>query len=690
MICCMAVVSCGQAPTAMGPGQYAVMTVSTTDREIPSNYSATIRGRQDIDIYPQVSGTIFQLCVTEGQRVSNGQTLFIIDQVPYKAALQTAEANVAAAEASVATAQLTYDSKKELFARNVVSQFDLSTAENNLLTAKAQLAQAEAQRVNAANNLSYTVVKSPANGVVGTLPYRVGALVSASIPQPLTTVSDNSVMYVYFSMTENQLLDMTRKYGSIEQTLKQLPDVQLRLNDGSIYDKTGRIESISGVIDPSTGTVSLRAAFPNEGGLLHSGGAGNIILPTLYKDCIAIPQSATFELQDKVFVYKLVDGKASSAPVQVASISDGKEYIVLSGLAAGDVIITEGVGLLREGTPVVPKGQSAAQPAAEQAERRIRRQRDEQVAGNAQHDAAAHEALEPDARAELAVDGAGGPHEGGEEHRPGQIAQRFGDVQFRFGKRGSPLTDRLLAAAGADHKHQQQPEGAAFDKPGQRRAAAAFLDQRIDGHFGEQQAVERRYHGPQQRQHPPVRDAEHRKEHAGEQHHAHLPPAVERMQQAHGGLFVIGGAGFDDRADQHLQQPAADGVDHHGNDQPGKRAGQQLRQHGQRDEPGSRKDVRQHHRRAVADAVDEARAEQVDRKLHAEVEGDEQRDARKRDAVALLEGQKQQRRKVVDDGLHDIGDKAGVHRPFRTHLHAQFLAFRGRKTPRSHHSAGVS
>lgn len=365
MICCMAVVSCGQAPTAMGPGQYAVMTVSTTDREIPSNYSATIRGRQDIDIYPQVSGTIFQLCVTEGQRVSNGQTLFIIDQVPYKAALQTAEANVAAAEASVATAQLTYDSKKELFARNVVSQFDLSTAENNLLTAKAQLAQAEAQRVNAANNLSYTVVKSPANGVVGTLPYRVGALVSASIPQPLTTVSDNSVMYVYFSMTENQLLDMTRKYGSIEQTLKQLPDVQLRLNDGSIYDKTGRIESISGVIDPSTGTVSLRAAFPNEGGLLHSGGAGNIILPTLYKDCIAIPQAATFELQDKVYVYKLVDGKASSAPVQVASISNGTEYIVLSGLVPGDVIITEGVGLLREGTPVVPKGLATAQPAQE-------------------------------------------------------------------------------------------------------------------------------------------------------------------------------------------------------------------------------------------------------------------------------------------------------------------------------------
>ena len=233
---CMAAVACGQAPTAMGPGEYAVMTVATTDREIQSNYSASIRGRQDIAIYPQVSGTISELCVTEGQQVSKGQTLFIIDQVPYKAALQTAEANVAAAKASVATAQLTYDSKKELFAKNVVSQYDLSTANNNLLTAKAQLAQAEAQRVSAANNLSYTVVKAPANGVVGTLPYRVGALVSASIPQPLTTVSDNSEMYVYFSMNENQLLNLTRRYGSVAETLKNMSAVQLQLSDGSIYD----------------------------------------------------------------------------------------------------------------------------------------------------------------------------------------------------------------------------------------------------------------------------------------------------------------------------------------------------------------------------------------------------------------------------------------------------------------------
>ena len=359
----MAAVSCGQAPTEQGPAQYGVTTIATTDREIQSNYSATIRGRQDIDIYPQVSGTISELRVTEGQSVSKGQTLFIIDQVPYKAALQTAEANVAAAKASVATAQLTYDSKKELFAKSVVSQYDLSTAENTLLTAKAQLAQAEAQRVNAANNLSYTVVKAPANGMVGTLPYRVGALVSASIPQPLTTVSDNSEMYVYFSMTENQLLNLTRKYGSIANTLKNMPDVQLQLNDGTVYDQTGRVESISGVVDTSTGSVQLRAVFPNENGLLLSGSTGNIIMPNLYKDCIVVPQTATFEIQDKVYVYKLVDGKATSSMIEVEKISNGREYIVTAGLTPGEVIITEGVGLMREGTPVVPKGQAAAAAA---------------------------------------------------------------------------------------------------------------------------------------------------------------------------------------------------------------------------------------------------------------------------------------------------------------------------------------
>ena len=336
------------------------MRITTSDKELQTTYSASIRGRQDIDIYPQVSGFLTKLCVEEGQAVRKGQVLFIIDQVPYRAALQTAEANVEAARASVATAQLTYDSKKELFAQNVISEFDLQTSYNNLLTTKAQLAQTEAQRVSAANNLSYTEVKSPADGVVGTLPYRVGALVSASLPQPLTTVSDNSDMYVYFSMTENQLLDMTRRYGSRSKALEEMPAIELILNDKSTYPSQGKIETISGVIDTSTGTVSLRAVFPNKEGLLQSGGAGNVVVPVQKRNCIVVPQAATYEVQDKVFVFKVVDGKAQSAPVEVTRVNGGKEYIVDKGLNVGDVIVAEGVGLLREGTPIQAKSASSA------------------------------------------------------------------------------------------------------------------------------------------------------------------------------------------------------------------------------------------------------------------------------------------------------------------------------------------
>lgn len=355
LICSATLMACGNAPAVQTQSEYEVMNITTSDKELQTTYSAAIRGRQDIDIYPQVSGTLTKLCIAEGEAVRKGQVLFIIDQVPYLAALRTAEANVEAARAGVATSQLTYDSKKELYAQKVVSEFDLKTSYNNLLTAKAQLAQAEAGRVNAANNLSYTEVKSPADGVVGMLPYRVGALVSANLPKPLTTVSDNSNMYVYFSMTENQLLDLIRRYGSKEKALAGMPSIILQLNDRSDYSQGGKIETISGVIDSSTGTVSLRAVFPNKEGLLTSGGSGNVVIPVRKENCIVIPQAATYELQDKVFVYKVVDGKAQSAAVQVTRVNGGQEYIVDNGLKVGDVIVVEGVGLLREGTAITPR-----------------------------------------------------------------------------------------------------------------------------------------------------------------------------------------------------------------------------------------------------------------------------------------------------------------------------------------------
>ncbi|MEG0499048.1 MAG: efflux RND transporter periplasmic adaptor subunit, partial [Alistipes sp.] len=236
---------------------------------------------------------------------------------------------------------------------------------NALLTAQAQVAQAKAQEVGARNNLSYTVVKSPLNGVVGILPYNVGALVSPSLPKPLTTVSDNAEMFVYFSMNETQLLNLTREFGSTEKALKSLPDISLKLSDGTIYDTPGRIASISGVIDPSTGSVSLRAEFPNKGHLLHSGSSGNVIIPQTMHNCIVVPQSATFELQDKTYVYKIAEGKAQSALVTVIPLNDGREFVVTSGLASGDTIIAEGVGLIREGMPVTAKADAAtAAPAA--------------------------------------------------------------------------------------------------------------------------------------------------------------------------------------------------------------------------------------------------------------------------------------------------------------------------------------
>ena len=350
--CTVWMASCKQATDAGVKPSFAIMEVKAADKELSTSYSATIRGRQDIDIYPQVSGTIEKLCVTEGQTVRRGQLLFVIDQIPYRAALKTAVANVEAARAAMATAELTYNSNKELYTQKVVSEFSLKTAENTYLTAKAQLTQAEAQEVNARNNLSYTEVKSPSDGVVGALPYRVGALVGANLPYPLTTVSDNSDMYVYFSMTENQLLALTRQYGSMDEALKNMPEVELILNDNSVYNKKGVIESISGVIDRQTGTVMARVVFPNESRLLHSGASGTVVVPSIYKDCIAIPQGATVQMQDKVVVYKVVDGKAVSTLITVAGINDGREYVVLGGLQSGDEIISEGAGLVREGTQV--------------------------------------------------------------------------------------------------------------------------------------------------------------------------------------------------------------------------------------------------------------------------------------------------------------------------------------------------
>lgn len=351
--------SCGnkQQQGVMPSAVFKTTKVTKSDVTLTEKYSATIRGCQDIEVYPQVGGTLQKLCVTEGQKVKKGQVLFVIDQVPYRAALNTAEASLKAAEAQEATAQLNYDSRKKLYDQKVVSEIDMQTAQNSLLTAKAQVAQAKAQVVNARNSLSYTTVTSPADGVIGTLPYRQGALVSSAMPQPLTTVSDNNEMYVYFSMTESQFLALIRQYESAEKAIESMPEVTLQLVDGSDYELKGRVESASGVVDRSTGSVQLRAAFSNPTHILHSGSTGNIIIPVVHKDVLTVPATAAVQTQDKYNVFVVDDkGIAHSQMVDILPQSQGKTFIVTSGLKGGEEIVAEGAGMVREGQDVKKLG----------------------------------------------------------------------------------------------------------------------------------------------------------------------------------------------------------------------------------------------------------------------------------------------------------------------------------------------
>ena len=350
VLCLPLLYSCGVPQQQETDTAYKTLTIKSGDQILKTGYTATLRGRQNVEIRPQVSGIITEICINEGDAVHKGQTLFIIDQIPYKAALQTAIANVKSAEAKLATAKLTADSKAELYKEQVVSEFDLQTARNEQIAAEAALAQAKAQEVNARNDLSYTEVKSPVDGVASMIPYRVGALVNSSITEPLVTVSDDSEVYAYFSMTENQILDFVQQYGSLKKAMEHLDKVELTMSNGKTYSSLGKVDAISGTIDEGTGAISLRAVFSNPDQFLRNGGSGTVVVPTVKKQCIIIPQAATYELQNRIFVYKVVDSKAQSAPVEVFRLNNGTEYVVEDGLASGDVIIAEGAGLVREGT----------------------------------------------------------------------------------------------------------------------------------------------------------------------------------------------------------------------------------------------------------------------------------------------------------------------------------------------------
>ena len=360
MVVAMAVilVSCGGKGGGMpnfGDNEFPVQSVQTKDASMQTTYPATIKGVQDVEIRPKASGFITRVCVKEGQAVGVGQLLFVIDNETYQAAVRQAQASVNTATAQCNTAKLTYENNQKLFEQNVIGQYELESAKNTYASAQAQLSLAKATLASAKEQLSFCFVKSPAAGVIASLPYKVGAMVSASSVPALTTVSNISSMEVYFSMTEKDMLELSKTAGGTQAAINAIPPVKLQLADGTVYGHEGKVTKASGVIDASTGSVQLIAHFPNPERLLKSGGSGSIVISKNDNSAIIIPQSCVSEVQDKKFVYVLgKDNKVKYTEITVDPQTDGLNFIVRSGLKPGDKYVTNGITKLSDGMEIVP------------------------------------------------------------------------------------------------------------------------------------------------------------------------------------------------------------------------------------------------------------------------------------------------------------------------------------------------
>lgn len=349
-------VSCGKkGGMDFVDNEFPVETVKSQNASMQTTYPATFKGIQDVEIRPKVAGFITRVCVREGQAVSAGQLLFVIDNATYQASVRQAQAAVNTASAQCNTVKMAYDNSVKLRENNVIGDFELNSAKNNYESAKAQLAQARAALASAKEMLGFCYVKSPTAGVVGTLPYKEGAMVSASSMPALTTVSNISAIEAYFSMTEKDVLSMTKAAGTMQAAINTYPDLKLQLADGTMYSETGRLVKASGVIDAATGSVQMIARFPNPQRLLKSGASGAIVVPRSDNNAIIIPQNAATQVQDKIFVYVLgKDNKVKYTEIKVDPQNDGKNYVVLSGLKAGDRYVTNGTTKLTDGMEIKP------------------------------------------------------------------------------------------------------------------------------------------------------------------------------------------------------------------------------------------------------------------------------------------------------------------------------------------------
>lgn len=353
----LSLVSCGKKSGGsladLQDNEFAVRTVGESSADMQTTYPATIKGIQDVEVHPKLSGYITNVYVHEGQHVRAGQVMFTIDSETYRAAVSQAQATLNTAIAQANTTKLTYLNNKKLFAQHIIGQYELETALNSYKTAEAQVAQARASLASARETLAWCTVTAPASGAVGSLPFKKGALVSAQ--STLTTVSDVSTVEVFFSMSEADILGMSKTSGSVAGVIHEMPTVKLQMADGAVYNQPGRVVKMSGVIDATTGAYTLIAHFPNPQGLLKSGGAGQIIVPHVSNNIISIPQEATSQVQDKYFVYKVdKNNKVRYSEITVNPQNDGQNYVVTSGLNVGDRYVSKGISKLTDGEQIKP------------------------------------------------------------------------------------------------------------------------------------------------------------------------------------------------------------------------------------------------------------------------------------------------------------------------------------------------
>lgn len=335
--------------------EYPVAVLSKQDANMQTVYPATIKGQEDIEIKPRVDGYIEAIYVDEGSVVKTGQVLFKINSPSSEQALTSAKASVNSAKAQVNTAKVNVDRYRPLAEKGIVSEVQLLTYENSYETALATLQQAEATLKNAQATMSWATVTSPVDGVVGSIPFRKGSLVNNS--NTLTTIANTGNVYAYFSLNERKLMDFLDGVEGVTQSdkIKNMPPVTLVLSDGSDYAEKGRIETITGTVDVTTGSANFRAEFPNKLGKLRSGTSGKIIIPKTLENVFVIPQKSTFSQQDKVLVYKVEGDSVKQQIISVQSMPNGQDYAVISGLSNGDKIVSDGVATLREGMKIAVK-----------------------------------------------------------------------------------------------------------------------------------------------------------------------------------------------------------------------------------------------------------------------------------------------------------------------------------------------